>query len=387
MKKLLCTCLIIFFHQAFNCQKLSCEKIQNLSGISFAGYFSINPNFLFKGDTLFTFKAFKVSIALENAVKTFDLSKQLPKKEKQLISEVHDFSYCFSGDQLIIRNKNNIFLFHYTTKKFTFQKSISLVHKYGTNIFKKDNQLYFFNIYNYHPKSENLASGFLKLDLTTGAEEVHELPFGYLAITHLTPQNYLTFTNTGYLVCDPLRYKLYEYDFNNTLKDSIGVPDSLFKTCDVTHFANAFKVEELGSNVSSYLPKMTSYLDSLDRVWIVSYIDENTLFVRLTRNTIKSKEMQGQLFYDHIWVKKNGKWTLTQTKEISSFRTEQTMTEKDLWPYFFPGSKLICSKGILYYTVWSASKNIFPQNANSFFGFDIKDRNALSLKLIQFKVK
>ena len=373
---------------ALSGQNLVFEKAVNYSEIGFSKYFKIRPDYCLKGDTLLFFEELKVSVFRPGQKpQQQDLSKELSKSQKALIFPKYEFAYFFSGSLLIARNRNNVFLFDYREKKFRLKQHILLKQKYGRHMYLAGNTLYFYEIYSRNTVSEELGPGFLSYDLEAGTETIHKIPFEHLALTHLAPNQFIDFSQTHYIVCDPLRYRLYEYDLKNQLKDSLSVPDSLFKISDTHRFGKYFNVTKMGNNVVDYLDDMRAYLDTIDRVWMIHYIDENTLFVRLSRNSIKSPEMNAQLFYDHIWVKKHEEWKLVQTKEISSFNTYQTITGKDLWPYFFPGSKYVCYKGSLYYSIWSSAENKFPQEAHHFFGFDSADRSRLSLKLIEFKLK
>jgi hypothetical protein len=327
-----------------------------------------------------------MNILTKDKLKTLDLERILSKSDRQLLSEGYPFTYLLDGRMLVVRNGENAFLFDYNNAKVKFKQRIRLSDNRGQGIYMAGNKLYFYGIYNYNKRDSKIPSGFIVYDLVTGEEKKFKILFDYLSLTHIAPNNFLDFTPGGYIVCDPLRYKLYEYDYNNSIKDSIFLPDSLFKVNDTRYFTSLFNSKDVSENPTNYLQSMSAYLDTVDHVWTVNYLDENTLFIRLTRNSLIASN-KGQLFYDHIWVKSNNKWKLTQVKEIYSFRTEKTIEEKDLWPYFFPGSKYTCANGTLYYTVWSSSQNIFPQNAHSFFGFDTDNRSALSLKLIRFKVK
>jgi hypothetical protein len=109
--------------------------------------------------------------------------------------------------------------------------------------------------------------------------------------------------------------------------------------------------------------------------------------VRLTRNSLNSSEKKRQLFFDHIWQKKEGRWQLIQVKDLRTPDISRDILASDLWPHFFPGSKYTCVNGSLYYSFWGSGTNFFPQNGESFFGFDVKDRQALSLKTIEFKFR
>jgi hypothetical protein len=186
----------------------------------------------------------------------------------------------------------------------------------------------------------------------------------------------MDFSENGYVVCDPLRYRLYNYSYTNQLKDSITLSESLFKTSDPARFSKKFDPEKMGSQVVNYLDSMRNYLDTLDRIWMINYIDENTLFVRLTRNSTKAAGKKGQLFYDHLWLKKEDGWHLAQTKDLSNFKIDEAINKENLWPYFFPGSKYIACNGILYYTCWSPYPDSFPQSLKHFSGLDSKDRIA-----------
>lgn len=385
MRKLYLFILTIPWSVFINAQSLLCKKISNYSSISFSGTFYKSPQFFFRGDTLVMLDKFKLSLfSPDKQLSSLDLKTTLPKEDQALIQDNYSFNYLLTSNLLVLRNKNHAFLFRFNDGKPVYQQNIRLSENFGNHLYYKDSTLYFYNIYNYHPSDSKLPSGFISYDLKTGTEKQRTLPFEFLALTHMAPNDYIDFTDVGYILCDPLRYKLYEYDFKHTLKDSIVVTDSLFTVSDLTTFKKAFPGKEVAQNTSSFMDAMTTHLDSTDRIWTVNYLDKNTLFIRLTRNSLRSAS-QGQLFYDHIWHREKDGWKLKQVKEISSFNTKQAITEKNLWPYFFPGSKYGCNKGSLYYTIWSSSDNKFPQTAEHFFGFDTKDRTHVRLKLIEFK--
>lgn len=378
----------ILFSFYLSCQNLSCTKISPYSSISFKDHFSNRPTFLFEEDTLVICNRFTLQLFTQTReVKRIDLTEGLSSADRTQIAENYPCIYSLRDGRLIIRNKNNAFIYAYCTDQVKFIKRISLRQNHCKHIYQKGDLIYFFGIYNYHKRDCPIPSGFTCYDLKTGEEEEFAIPFENLALSHLAPGEFIDFSNRGYIVCDPLRYTLYEYDFNQALRDSIVVPDSVFSRPKTSSFSHMFPSEKVSQNPSAYLEGMTTYLDTLDRVWSVNYLDENTLFVRLTRNSIRPKEMKVQLFYDHLWQKQNGKWKLIELKEISSFQTKEVISQKELWPYFFPGSKYSCGNGSLYYTHWSAGNNSLPQVAESFFGFDVKDRNQLRLQVLEFKLR
>jgi hypothetical protein len=386
MRKLYLLISSILLSVLLNAQTLICKKISNYSSVTFSDNFYKSPQFFFRQDTLVVIEKFNLSLFTPHKqICSVDLKEYLPKEQKELIQNNYSYNYLLSEDVLVIRNKNHAFLFNLNQSKVVYKQTITLSENYGKHIYFKDSTLYFFSIYNYHPNDSQIPSGFISHNLRNGKEEQRALPFEFMSLTHMAPNDFIDFTEVGYILCDPLRYKLYEYDFNHRLKDSIVIGDNLFTTSNVSTFENTFPSRKVAQNASSFMDAMTAHLDSTDRIWTVNYLDENTLFIRLTRNSLRLTTTQGQLFYDHIWRREKEGWKLTQVKEISSFNTKQVLTEKDLWPYFFPGSKYTCSKGSLYYTVWSSSDTIFPQKAERFFGFDTKDRTALRLKLIEFK--
>ena len=385
MKKQYLLSLLVLLSVLIKAQSLLCKKISNYTDVTFTGHFYKSPHICHRGDTLVVIDKFNLSLFTpDKYICSLDLKTRLPKESKVLIQDSYDCNYLLSGNLLVIRNKNHGFLFHFNRGKTVYKRTISLSENYGKHIHFKDSTLYFYGIYNYHPNDSKLTSGFISYNLITNKEEVTTFPFDFLPLTHMAPNNFMDFSDKGYIVCDPLRYKLYEYDFKHVLRDSITIADSSFNTSAISTFTSTFKSKDFSYNATSYLDALTTHLDSTDRIWMVNYLDDNTLFVRLTRNSLRSPA-QGQLFYDHIWYREKEGWKLKQVKEISSFNTKCIITEKDLWPYFFPGSKYSCSNGSVYYTIWSSSDNRFPQNAEHFFGFDTKDRTNLRLKLIEFK--
>ncbi len=389
MKKLTGITLTLLLCTFVHGQNLVWEKTIDYESVTFQEYFYKKNPPVFCGDTLFIFDGLLVDVFVpgQKKPKRYDLNSYLTKKQSQLINSKLSFSHCLSGNNLVIKNGSSVFLFQVEHLKFKLKQQIQLRSKYGSTIFFTNNTLYFYEIYNSYRQPERITSGFLEYNLTTGEERIHPLPFNCLSVTHINPNRFVDFTSKGYILCDPFSYKLYEYDFNHMLKDSISAPDKFFTVSSASRFNEAFPFEKTAANPSSFFEKMNAYLDSTDRIWLINYVDDHTIFIRLTRNSIKTKDQKNQLFYDHVWERKKDGWQLVQVKEISNFNTEQTITEKDLWPHFFPGSKYSCSKGILYYTFWSSSSNIFPQVGTHFFGFDTQDRNKLSLKLIEFKLK
>lgn len=388
MRKLHFLLPIIFPSVFLNAQTLLCKKISNYNSVTFSGNFYKSPHYFFREDTLVVIDKFNLNLFKpNNHICSVDLKESLPKDHKELIQDNYSYNYLLSDNILVIRNKNHAFLFSLNQCKAVYKQTITLSENHGKHIYFKDSTLYFFSIYNYHPNDSGLPSGFISYNLRNGKEEQKPLPFEFMPLTHMAPNDFIDFTTTGYVLCDPLRYKLCEYDFNHRLKDSIVITDSLFTTSHVSTFKTSFPTRDVSQNTSSFMDAMTAQLDSTDRIWTVNYLDQNTLFVRLTRNSLRQTTTQGQLFFDHIWCREKDGWKLKQVKEISGFNTKQVVTEKDLWPYFFPGSKYNCSRGSIYYTVWSSSENNFPQSAERFFGFDTKDRSTLRLKLIEFKLE
>ncbi len=79
------------------------------------------------------------------------------------------------------------------------------------------------------------------------------------------------------------------------ITDSLVASDSIFKASpQIPTFQDQFSVSKISKNAVSYLPDMSSYLNKMDRVWTVNYIDENDLFIRLTRNSRKTEENDKQ---------------------------------------------------------------------------------------------
>jgi hypothetical protein len=103
------------------------------------------------------------------------------------------------------------------------------------------------------------------------------------------------------------------------------------------------------------IPDMHKYLDQVDHVCMVHYIDKNTLFVRLTRNSSNAEDKDKQLLIDHIWTKTNNRWKLTMIKDLSTLSTKDEPTlSNDPYPNFFVYSTLSFKNGFLYHTFWSA---------------------------------
>jgi hypothetical protein len=388
MKKQL---LILAFLNALcvGAQQLMCEKIVNYPALRFTEHFKTNSSFfVLEGRPLTVDQLTVIRLSDKAQVKVQDLSKELNKGVRKKIDVRYDFEYFLSKDILIVKNRNLILLFDFKDNKFRFNRAITLNLKYQNTIFLEDTTLFIYGVYNNPKRDERFQCGVLSYNLNTNKEELKEIPFKYLSLTHMRPNKFIDFNHNGYLVCDPFTYKIYEYNFNHQLRDSIYPNDSLFTVAkDPEYFSVLYKPEDLQPSPADHFGSMTNYLNGIDRIWTANYLDDSTLFVRLTRNSLNRPEKKSQLFYDHIWIRKDGSWKLTQVKEISSFRTEQTITANDLWPYFFPGSKMVFDSGILYYLVWSPAENKFPQTAHDFFGFSTSDRNKLSLKVIEFKVK
>lgn len=389
MKKTICS-TILFLYSCFGySQSLHFEKINDYEAITFSKYFSIRTDLTFSSDTLLFFNDLKVSLSTPGKqLKIFNLAQELNKRQKANIIPAHGFSYHYSRNFLVLRNKEHVFLFHFNGDKFKFVKQLQLKNKFGDHIYLAGNILYFYSISNYGEHPYFLSSGFLAYDLAQDKEELHTYPFDCLALTHLGPNKFIDFSTSGYIYCDPLNYKLYEFSYDYVPKDTILAPDSVFKASSNKRFNNRFDINKMGVNAVDYLDDIRSYTDTLDRIWMISYLDSNTLFVRLTRNTLlHAEKKEGQLFYDHIWVRHEGKWKLSQVKKVPESNTNDTVEKEQLWPYFLPGSKYLCINGVLHYIIWNSSSVEFPQSMKDFSGFGATNRNQANLKLLKFNVK
>jgi hypothetical protein len=369
-------------------QKLYCEKVQSYPQIRFSQYFTPSTHFLFQQDTIFHFSAFKVSIFKPGQKKNeLDLEKLLSKSQKKMIRPAYSFSYFLSRDTLIIRNQRNVFVFTYNHQRFSLRDHFTLKQKFGDKIYLNHNTIYFYGIYDHFGADFELASGYLAYDLANKKEKVLTFPFQEIAITHLGPNKFIDFSGTSYMICDPLRYRLYMFDLHDQLQDSISLPDSLFKVSPVKDFVTRFDVQKMGTGVVDHLDDMRAYVDTVDRIWMIHYINDSTLYVRLTRNSLRGTNKKGQLFYDHVWLRKDRKWTLIEIKDLNQYDPEKPIGKESLWPYFFPGSKYTCNNGTLYFTCWSSSSDTFPQTINQLSGFDATNRDLVCLKLITFRLK
>lgn len=190
---------------------------------------------------------------------------------------------------------------------------------------------------------------------------------------------------SGYLVCDPLFYRIDLYDLNDQLCDSIIAPDTAFTRSSSIKFERQFNALEIANDPSPHLPELADYLSEIDRIWTVNFIDKNTIFVRLSRNSLnKTKDRRQQLF-DHVWKKTNGLWRLVVIKEIADLNSSSFLNSKnDLWPYFVPGSKFFFQNGYLYHSFWSSSSSELPQSVGDFYGATEINKEKLRLKVVTF---
>ncbi|PBQ32585.1 hypothetical protein CNR22_12650 [Sphingobacteriaceae bacterium] len=389
MLRQLFTLSILVYGFSVRGQNLICEKIAAYAGIGFSEYFSSSTDPFVSGDTVFMFNQLQVKMFTQKKTGPveYDLFKLLNKTQRGYLNSAYKCGYYFSGSKLVVRNRFNVFLFSYTDGKFIFERHLVLKEKYGKNIFMREKTLYFYSIYDHLKIDEELASGYSTFNIETNEETCFTLPFDGIAVTHLAPNKFIDFINEGYVICDPFRYRLRIYSYSNEQKDSINLKEGSFRGIDPAVFSKRFNPENMGIHVVEYLDSMRSYLDTLDRIWMVDYIDENTLFVRLTRNSIRAPGKKGQIFFDHLWTKKEDGWHLSQIKDLSDFKLDEPINQEELWPYFFPGSKYSCENGKLIYTFWSGSSIVFPQTLQKFADMSQHNSKALSLRVLYFKIR
>lgn len=377
--------LFVCFSLCASAQKLRCEQVRNYEQIDFAKYFSLKPNTFFQGDTVLSLSGLRATIFVPHKEKKeIDLGKLLSKSEEKLIQSSYSFHYFYSRDTLVIRNRKSVFLFSMKKGDFKLENVFAFKGKSGDKIYFHNNTIYFFGIYNHHPADDELSSGYLSYDLRSKEEKVFHFPFQAIVLTHLAPNRFMDFSEKSYAVCDPLKYKIYVFDLHNSVKDSLQAPDSLFRFNDLTAFTHRFDRQKIGAGIVNHLDDLRQYMDTLDRVWMINYINDSTLFVRLTRNSTR-KEKQRQQFYDHLWVRKKQGWMLTEIKNIANPDPEKKMQKEDLWPFFLAASNYSCDRGTLYFTCWSTSPETLPQTLNELSGMNATKKDEIFLKVLQFK--
>lgn len=329
----------------------------------------------------------KFDLQYSNSGKTVDLSQLIPHQLRKSIDPDESFAYTYSNDTLFIRNGKNVYLFQNAKHEFVYLRHYGLRNKFPTeHLYYRNGSLYFFGIYNENPASEHLSSGFLKLDLKDSTEQIITVQFSYLPMTHFGPNNFMDMYDSTYMVCDPILYRIRFYNLNHQLCDSIIAPDSLFTCSSPMQFQSQFNTREISSNPSPHLPEIADYLAKIDRVWTVHFLDDHTIFVRLSRNSLNKNAEDAQRLYDHVWKKINGGWRLILVKDIGHLETSSIITTKtDLWPFFVPGSEFYFQNGCLYHAFWSSSGGGFPQSVGEFYGASETERSKLVLKVVTYR--
>jgi hypothetical protein len=380
--------VVIFYCFTTKSQNLILEKITSYPSLKFDDYYNNQFSYHFRGDTLFLIDGFNITVANANSkIKILDLNKLLTKDLKNKIDKRYSYEYYFKGSYLIVKNRGNIFVFTYLNNEFAFQRSYFLSRKYGNNIYIYGDKIILSELYNHHPKSECFSSGYLELDLNAGTEKMTNLEFKYIGLTHFGSNKFLDFTAKGYLLADPFTYKIYEYDFDNNLRDSLSAPDTAFKVSDnLKYFSDNFSPEKLSDSPASHFSKINDFLSNIDRIWSVNYLNDTTIYVRLARNSLNPPDKKKEMMFDHIWRKSKNHWELIQSKSLIVTTLKNNINRKDLWPDFFLGTKIYFDNGYLYHVIWNATENIFPQKGESFYGFDALDKKNLKLKVLKFKV-
>jgi hypothetical protein len=174
------------------------------------------------------------------------------------------------------------------------------------------------------------------------------------------------------------------------LIDSLQAPGGEFTVANnFAEFNKSFPHEKVALGPVDYFKDMNLFLSKIDRVWTVNFIDHETIFVTLTRNSLPSKEQGKQLFYQHTWKKINGTWKLITVNDLNKVNSNgsQLKAKTDVLPYFFLGSKILFNDGLIYYLFWGSGNNEIPKSVERFYGFNEKDRAKLFLKRITFGVK
>jgi len=382
--------LLQFLIAPIKAQKLSFLSVKNYPKISYAENANSEKTYIVYNTRLFVLNEFDVAIIDLNTdeKRTHSLVKLLPKNLSSKISNKWSFYYYISNNKLFIKNFNNIFIFNITENDIQFSTSFIFPKKNQKNMYLRDTILFIYSIYNMFELLGDIPSGYTAIKLKDGSHESVSIPFKYLPLTHIGPNKFIDFNTKGYVVCDPFEYKLFFYDYKNKLIDSLQAPDSSFTASkDLKDFEISFPKVQVSKDPGYYFEKLQSFLQKTDRIWTINFMDDETIFTRITRNTLNSSGGKQEPFFVHIWKKIDNTWRLTQvknTKEASLNAPE--INSSDLWPVFIPGSDILFNNGFLYYLFWGVKSNDFPQPADRFYGFKEPDRNKLFLKVIKFGV-
>lgn len=315
--------------------------------------------------------------------KKFFLEKEIPAEILKQFDSRYKQSCLMNQSTLIIKNRNMLAILDYNGDSFTFKKSIRLSKAYQDNLMLAGDTLYIFGIYNFHEKAldQVMRAGYAKVNLKTGAESSHETPFENLVLTHFSPNKFMDFSGKSYAICDPLRYKIKIYNFRNQLQDSICAPDSVFSTSPkMREFQNKFDPNIVGPNPTSYFEEMYRYLNVMDRVWQISYLDTNVLFVRFTRNSLNAAGSDDQLFFDHIWIHTSMTWKLIkQVNHRQNMIETSEVNRFNVWPQFVVGSKVIIESNSLNYLFWGAGEPKFQVKPSEFYSPGLNSQPVLNI--------
>lgn len=389
MKKIVLFLMLVCLLKMAVGQKLNLLSITSYTAINYAQNNNYNLKIIIDNNVVYLLDKLNLQIVdSSHQIKSYDLKELLDKNIRQKISPTYGYYYHIQEHHLFINNHYNIFVFELNKNTVAFKKHYQLASDIARNFYLNDSVLITYDIYNYHPEDSDMPSGYRTLNLKTDKQQAFPLPFKYLSLTHKTPNKFLDFSTKGYVLCDPFHYRLVFYNYNNEVVDSVIAPSNAFTVSNhLEEFEKLFPSEKLAKGPVDYFERMNISLAKTDRVWTVNFMDDRTIFVRITRNTQNKPNEKKLLFYDHIWRKITGEWQLIENKNISEIDLKShSISKEDVWPVFIVGSKLHFSDGIIYYTFWGSGSNDFPQSADKFYGFSETDRTKLFLKVIKFDV-
>jgi len=391
MKKTLFVVICFLSIDVFYSQKLDLFSVKNYPSITYSKFGDFQTCVLIDSLNIYFLNELELKIVSGvDKVTTVSLNDLLDQTLRRLISKAHQFDYYKKDQILCVKNYDNLFLFKVLNDQVTFSKHFTLIADNTRNLYLNDSLLFCYEIYNHHPSDSDVHASYNVLNINSGKQSSFKLDFKYLSLTHLGPSKFIDFNHNVYVLCDPFQYKFLFYDYNNQLIDSLQAPGGEFTVANnFAEFNKSFPHEKVALGPVDYFKDMNLFLSKIDRVWTVNFIDHETIFVTLTRNSLPSKEQGKQLFYQHTWKKINGTWKLITVNDLNKVNSNgsQLKAKTDVLPYFFLGSKILFNDGLIYYLFWGSGNNEIPQSVERFYGFNEKDRAKLFLKRITFGVK
>lgn len=368
-------------------QTLRVDTIIDYPKVSFHD-FGFAANIQPCGERVFALKDLILTVSNGKVSKSFNLRDYLAHSTIRSFELQNDFVFDVSDSLVVIRNEDMVVSCIYKKDSLLVKRQGKVRSEYGiaatTIVYPK---VYFHGIYNLSPKYRGLPAGYLELDLESQNERVKELHFNALALTHFKPNKFLDVGKFGYALAEPFLYKVHLFNFEGLLIDSLACPSEHFKCSDSSSkFATIFNYRDLWGNPAVHFQRIQQYLADKDRLWIMHFVNDTTIFFRVGRNSLKKEsDIDAQFLQDHIWVKRKEHWKLTSVTNITDIMIDgDTINEGQLWPYFIPGSKTISKDGYLYYLFWASGDNRLPQKEEQFYGITETDRKNLHLRIIRF---